>query len=102
MRDITYLMNNYRECSRNLWNTYFDGDQATRGMESIYEQIRRLLFEGLVTKPLNAGTDLTPTLIVAPMESLPILIRRPSLDGNHYWDEAPDLRAENDGARLTY
>lgn len=23
MRDITELMNSYRECSRNLWNVYF-------------------------------------------------------------------------------
>jgi hypothetical protein len=97
MRDVTDLMNRYRECSRNVWNTYMGteiGDAASDAVERIYDQIRKLLFDGIVMGRLTgtAGTD--ATLIVAPMPSLPILIRRPSRDGNYYWDQEPDLRFE--------
>lgn len=99
MQDVTDLMNNYRECSRNLWNTYFKDN--TCALDSIYEQIRKLLFDAIVTNRLGEETD--PTLTVVPLESLPILIRRPSNDGNYYWDQEPELRAKKgDGIRLQF
>jgi hypothetical protein len=101
VRDVTDLMNNYRECSRNLWNIYFGPDAYA--LDSVYEQIRRLLFDGLVTKQLEGETEPTSSLIVAPMESLPILIGRLSSDGNCYWDQEPELRAKNgDGIQLEF
>lgn len=93
MQDVTDLMNNYRECSRNIWNTYFRADSCA--LDSLYEQIRKLLLEALVARRLEQGSEMSPKLIVVPMESLPILIRRPSSDGNHYWDQEPELLAKN-------
>jgi len=105
MRDVTDLMNRYRECSRNIWNTYLAtemGEFADDAVERIYEQIRNLLFEAIVSVPPSGTATTRPTLIVAPMASLPILIRRPSRDGNNYWDQEPDLRFEDGLVQLTF
>jgi hypothetical protein len=102
MRDVTDLMHNYRECSRNLWNTYFGAGNHKCDLNWVYEQIRKLLFEGLVTKQLAEEIRPVFPLMVVPLVTLPILIKRPSADGNSYWDQEPDLRAENDGTRLAF
>jgi hypothetical protein len=52
LRDITELMNRYRECSRNLWNVYFPGNENIGASLDAYEAIRKLLFEYLVTSEL--------------------------------------------------
>jgi hypothetical protein len=102
MQDVTSLMLNYRECSRNLWNTYFGGSKDMRGLDRVFEEISKLLFEGLVAKQVGAQRTQALTLLVRPFATLPILIRRPSTDGNVYWDQEPDLRTENDGTRLAF
>ena len=40
MRDITELMNAYRECSRNLWNVYFAKRENVGGSLDAFGQIR--------------------------------------------------------------
>jgi hypothetical protein len=105
MRDVTDLMNRYRDCSRHVWNTYMGtemGDAASDAVERIYDQIRRLLFDGIVTVRLTGTAATDATLIVAPMPSVPILIRRPSGDGNYYWDQEPELRFEDGLVQLTF
>ena len=62
MRDITDLMNNYRECSRNLWNVYFSRLEVGCSLDS-YETIRKLLFSSLVEDELSyEGTAEPPNL----------------------------------------
>ncbi len=53
MRDITELMNAYRECSRNLWNVYFAKRENVGGSLDAFEQIRQLLFDSLVVSELS-------------------------------------------------
>jgi hypothetical protein len=105
MRDVTDLMNRYRECSRNVWNTCLGtemGDAVSGAVDRSYDQIRKLLFDGIVTVRLTGTAEHDPILIVAPMPSLPILIRRPSHDNNYYWDQEPDLRFEDGLVQLTF
>ena len=52
MRNITELMNAYRECSRNLWNVYFAKRENIGGSLDAFEQIRELLFDSLVVGQL--------------------------------------------------
>jgi hypothetical protein len=65
MRDITDLMNAYRECSRNLWNVYFSMRENIGGSLDAFEQVRELLFQSLVVSELSyegeaEGEDLPP------------------------------------------
>src|SRR5207245_11467220 len=52
MRDVTELMNAYRECSRNLWNIYFSRRANIGGCLDAFGHIRRLLFDSLVVSEL--------------------------------------------------
>jgi hypothetical protein len=105
MRDITELMNTYRECSRNLWNAYFSSRENTGAPEDTYQQIRRLLFEALVVDELLYEGDEVPpppVLKVIPSStSVPILIRRLSEQGG-YWDEVRDMRIGPDDIELAF
>ena len=38
MRDITDLMNTYRECSRSLWNVYFSRRENIGGCLDAFER----------------------------------------------------------------
>jgi hypothetical protein len=95
MQDVTRLMNNYRECSRNIWNTYFAEQEDWCCLGSRYDQIRKLLFESLVLAQLKeeprAGSEVSPILKVVPYVSASVRIRRPSKDGV-YWDAEPGLQ----------
>jgi hypothetical protein len=98
MRDITELMNAYRECSRNLWNVYFSEQADVGAALDAFEQIRRLLFDSLVVGELlydgeAEGQDMPPpTLRVVPRERSLILIERPSGPGEAgYWDQEKDM-----------
>jgi hypothetical protein len=97
MRDITELMNTYRECSRNLWNVYFSKRNDIGGSLDVFGQIRELLFESLVLSELsyegeaNSEDILAPALKVVPQRSL-ILIQRLSEPGQAgYWDQEKDM-----------
>jgi hypothetical protein len=98
MRDITELMNTYRECSRNLWNVYFSRRENIGGSLDAFGQIRQLLFDSLVVSELSyegeaEGADIPPpALKVVPRESSLILIKRLSGPGEAgYWDQEKDM-----------
>jgi hypothetical protein len=98
MRDITELMNAYRECSRNLWNVYFSRREDIGGSLDVFEQIRQLLFDSLVLSVLpcegetEAEDEHRPVLKVVPPERALILIQRLSGPGEAgYWDQEKDL-----------
>jgi hypothetical protein len=97
MRDISELMNSYRECSRNLWNVYFSKRKDIGDALDVFEQIRELLFDSLVLSELSyegegKGGDIPPlALRVIPQRSL-ILIQRLSRPGEAgYWDQEKDM-----------
>lgn len=97
-RDITELMNAYRECSRNLWNVYFSRRENVGGSLDAFEQIRRLLFDSLVVSELSykgeaEGAHIPPPrLKVIPRASSLILVKRLSGPGDAgYWDQEKDM-----------
>jgi hypothetical protein len=108
MRDITELMNAYRECSRNLWNVYFSKRLNIGASLDAFEQIRELLFNSLVVDELFYEGDAEgenippPVLMVVPRLRSLILIRRPSDDGNMYWDQEKDMVVGPDDIALRY
>jgi len=107
MRDVTALMNSYRECSRNLWNVYFSTRADIGAALDCFGQIRSLLFESLVVDELSCegdsdGEDAPLVLQVVPNVRSLILIRRPSDDGNGYWDEEKDLAVGPEDIELEF
>jgi hypothetical protein len=109
MRDITELMNTYRECSRNLWNVYFSRRENIGGSLDAFEQIRELLFESLVISELSyegeaEGEDIPPpALRVVPRASSLILIKRLSGPGEAgYWDQEKDMAVGPDDITLAF
>jgi hypothetical protein len=110
MKDITALINSYRECSRNLWNVYFSRMEFTWDLHDDYESIRRLLFESLVVNQLDSCEECSegdrmrpPVLMVVPdATSVPILINRPSDDGAGYWDQEMEMSVDVDEVQLAY
>lgn len=98
MRDITELMNAYRECSRNLWNVYFSKRKDIGNALDVFEQIRELLFDSLILHELSyegeaKGEDIPPpALRVVPQGRSLILIQRLSGPGEAgYWDQEKDM-----------
>ena len=98
MRDITELMNTYRECSLNLWNVYFSKRKDIGDALDVFEQIRELLFDSIVLSELSyegeaEGEDIPPPVLrVVPGSSSLILIQRLSGPGEAgYWDQEKDL-----------
>lgn len=97
VRDITRLMDAYRECSRNLWNVYFSKREDVGGSLDAFGQIRGLLFDALVLSELpygeNGVTDsASPVLNVVPKERALVLIKRLSEPGQAgYWDQVKDM-----------
>ena len=109
MRDITELMNAYRECSRNLWNIYFSRRENVGGSLDAFEQIRELLFDSLVVSELSyegdaVGEDIPPpALKIVPRVSSLILIRRLSGPGEAgYWDQVKDMVVGPDDITLAF
>jgi hypothetical protein len=107
MRDITDLMNTYRECTRNVWNVYFSKQENVGACLDAFERIRELMFESLVVNDLfqnddAGGEDTPPLLKVVPRARSLILIRRPSNDGNFYWDQEKDMVVGPDDITLEF
>ena len=102
MRDITELMNAYRECSRNLWNVYFSKNEDIGGSLDTFGQIRQLLFDSLVLSELGEDSQ-SPILKVVPRERSVILIQRISGPGQAgYWDQEKDLAVGPDDIVLEF
>jgi|SRR6185437_3027595 len=98
LRDITTLMNTYRECSRNLWNVYFSSRTNIGASLDAFEQIRQLLFDSLVVNELSyegeaESQDIPPpALRIVPRARSLILIRRLTAPGEAgYWDQEKDM-----------
>lgn len=98
MRDITELMNAYRECSRNLWNVYFSKKPNIGGALDSFDLIQRMLFNALVIDELfyegeAEGENIPPpALRVVPKRRALILIERESGPGQAgYWDQEKDM-----------
>jgi len=109
MRDITELMNSYRECSRNLWNVYFSRRENIGGSLDTFGQIRELLFDSLVVNELSyerdaQGDDIPPPVLrVVPRTSALILIQRPTEPGQAtYWDQEKDMVVGPDDIALVF
>ena len=109
MRDITELMNSYRECSRNLWNVYFSTRANIGGSLDAFGQIRQLLFDSLVVNELSYEGEAEredippPALRVVPRTSSSILIRRLSGPGEAgYWDQEKDMAVGPDDITLAF
>src|SRR5688572_14229630 len=110
MSDITDVLNAYRECARGLWNTClrpgadFDRVDAFAG-------ICDLLFAELVLRPLGRNKEIKQSAIanepysflsvVPSADPVPIMINRPSADGNRYWDD-PIKQVRQGESRLLY
>lgn len=108
MRDITELMNTYRECARNLWNVYFSKLPDVGETQDAFEHIRTSLFDSLIDSQLfyeggEEDGDIPPlALRVVPRPRSPILIERPSADSNHYWDQEKDMVVGPDEIKLAF
>ena len=109
MRDITELMNAYRECSRNLWNVYFANRGNVGGSLDAFEQIREMLFDSLVVSELSyegdaGGEDIPPPVLkVVPETSSLILINRSRESrGSGYWDQEKDMVVGPDDITLAF
>src|SRR6266852_5393572 len=112
MRDITDLMNTYRECSRSLWNVYFSRRANIGASLDAFGQIRNLLFDSLVVSELFYEGDAKdakdedippPVLKVVPSARSLILIRRPSdYPLPSYWDQEKDMVVGPDDIALAF
>lgn len=105
MKDVTSLMNTYRECSRHLWNVYFSSRAIGCSRDCVFHDIGKLLFESIVLSelpdqecsgdcssegPTDSETDTLPVLKVVPGSVWsPILIHQKniSLKENTYWNQ---------------
>ena len=109
MRDITELMNAYRECSRNVWNVYFAKRENVGGSLDAFGRIRELLFDSLVVSELSYEGEVDavdippPVLRVVPRSGTPILIRRLSGPGEAgYWDQEKNMVVGPDDITLEF
>jgi hypothetical protein len=109
MRDVTELMNSYRECSRNLWNVYFGKRNDIGDALDVFEKIRELLFDSLVLSELSyegeaEGEDIPPpALKVVPQGRSLILIQRLSRPGEaRHWDQEKDMVVGPDDITLAF
>jgi hypothetical protein len=107
MRDITELMNAYRECSRNMWNVYFANRENIGGSLDAFEQIRALLFDSLIVSELSSEADRgeisLPSLKIVPQTRSLILIKRLSGPGEAgYWDQEKDMIVGPDDITLAF
>jgi hypothetical protein len=99
MEDITRALDATRACLRDLWDTYFyAGDTITTypaETRDLFEEIEVRVFGALVLQGLSRLASMDryrveplPFLLVEPSlhPGTPLLINRPSSDGNRYWD----------------
>ncbi len=118
MRDITDLLNRYREASRSLWNNSFLVPNVDFDRVRQFDRIRLLLFSELVLGSLGPPTDSVrgelelDRLVLEPLEPfqfihvvpnakmVPIFMNR-SLSEGPYWDAEP-AHISKDDADLLY
>src|SRR3990172_1583586 len=94
MTDAAQLMSTYREGARGLWNNALRPGADFDSVDAFAEICGRL-FDELVLRPLGMrgyrkprADDPYPFLRLVPRgDPVPIMINRPSEDGNRYWDD---------------
>ncbi len=96
LRNVTPYLQDFRECARSLWNTYFRILDDVNAF-CLFSEVTDQLFSALVLEQIGVPPQLyTYTypepfycLRVVPMAivDVPIMINRPSEDGNRYWDD---------------
>lgn len=110
MEDITDIVDDYRECSRHIWNTYFryleEGDMK-------FSAVNEALFYAMVLAQFNkTQVGLAPTMInkeplfylrITPISphGTPIMINRTGDSGCGYWDD-PVNRVKPDEVDLRF
>jgi hypothetical protein len=110
MTDVTEYFDDCRECIRGLWNGHFrerNGYSPTDIDFDAFDELRQILFQALVvSRAGSSGARLGQShgdFFVIPIakDGVPVLVRRPSDDGNAYWD-AFDGRVSEDQVVLTF
>lgn len=104
LRNVTPYLQEFRECARSLWNTYFRILEVDASCH--FAQLTDQFFSALVLEQIGAPPQLyTYTypepfscLRVVPMAiaDVPIMINRPSEDGNRYWDDPVNQVQQSD------
>jgi len=106
MQEKTPLLNTYRECARGVWNNFLR-PEADFDRVDAFSALCDRLFAELVLRPLGklgyrkaAAGEPYPFLRVVPTaDPVPIMISRPSQDGNKYWDD-PVTKVGQEGVKL--
>src|SRR5437773_294827 len=94
MKDITALLNCHREAVRGVWNNYLRTSADFDSVDALAE-VSSVLFREIVLRQLGrrdftraSRTDTYTFIHVVPEpDGVPIMINRPSTDGNMYWDD---------------
>ncbi len=93
---VDRLLQQFCQCTRSLWNTYFLSDDVSDETLKRFEEIRRLLFASLVLAPLGRDDDrekgddpLSFLQVIPGAGPVTVLVEHPSPDGDHYWEAAP-------------
>jgi hypothetical protein len=108
MIDVTNIMNEYRECSRNLWNTHFSPKGDSWDLHCSFESIRKLLFRALVADEIVDGGVThslipLPVLRVVPSRAIvPLLVAREEPGQATAWRTAENLRVPEDDIELEF
>lgn len=110
--DITELMSAYRECVRGVWNNTFRptlGEEADFDDVDAFWAVRDALLSEFVLRRLGiprsgrgsrSRREPVQRLQVVPRpDPVPIMVNRPSSDGNLYWDD-PVRSVRTDGLAL--
>jgi hypothetical protein len=103
VRDVTSILDHYRESARAIWNTAFWPDQDFRNWDSLeqFNEIEKLLFQELVLAKVdrewrlqNLFESAIPFFHIVPSiaHGTPILIQKPRQGApTGYWDDPVNL-----------
>ena len=109
MEDVTELFNNYRECVRHLWNTYYRSlPDSSPDLHDEFDDTAVAIFSSIVLRPLgNFDYKLAASYIAAPQPlpgfhvipniptGTPIMINREQARSG-YWDHPIRTVASNE------
>lgn len=109
MKNITDMLLKYLDAKQHIWNSYFLGQikdiRECQPLES-FQVIDEQLFFALVCHPLMIklppshafGKDPISQIALKPkkeMADIPLMVSKPSTDGNRYWGSADILSTSN-------
>jgi hypothetical protein len=108
MVDATDILNRYREVSRLLWNNFFLPRRPDFDDVKAFDRIGKVLFAELVLRELSPEEAERgerrggPLWVVPDADRIPIMVNRPSPDGNLYWDDPTMSSIDKRGADLAF